>query len=303
MRSASLVGLLPLFALAACTPEPLKGLDTGDTDLAHVNDDDGGSDGLDTSTDTAPPLDTDFTLDTDGSGQDTGGGFFNPVAATMYVEFGVNTDGQISDFRMQGVRNPPRFVVQLTNVVGSVCVMEYDLNSAAFNTWLANGTTPPADFKLWLPSQGLYIGMALATGLYTALPVGCSLDPARWTADPHAAFLAGEWDFGIDDAMPAAVQTLIDANGGLVNFYGAGWDPATALGGFYQVPAGYFGTNPLRNMEAYGFAAEADAAMNVTILAATSSVLPVPAADIYNDATGDFQPVFVRLFSMYQINF
>ncbi len=310
MKSVSLFGLLPLFALAACTPEPLKGLDTGDTDSPQVNTDDGGgTDGLDTSTDTAPPLETDVVpVDTDSGGgetADTANGTFLPIAATMYVEFGVNTNGEISNFNDSGFTYPPRFIVQAVDVNGVTCVLEYDLDTTRFNIWLNNGTTPPATFNSWLGTQQLYIGMALSAGLYAPVPPACTFTPARWGADPHATFLAGEWDFGVDNGMPAAVQTIIDANGGLATFYGPGWDPTTALGGYFQVPAGYFGTNPLRNMEAYGFAAEADANLNLTIVQTTAgaSYKPVVVANIYDDATGAFQPVMVRLFSMYQINF
>lgn len=308
MKSVSPYALLPIVALAACSPAPLKGLDTGDTDVAQVNNDDGGSDGLDTSTDTAPPLDTDVvSVDTDNGldTADTANGTFVPVAATMYVEFGVNTNGEISPFNDSGFTYPPRFMVQMADAQGVVCMLEYDLDTTAFGAWLTNGTAAPANFNGWLNTQQLYIGMALDAGLYTAVTPTCVFNPARWTADPHSMFLQGEWDFGVDNGMPAGVQTLIDANGGLSVFYGAGWDPATALGGYMQVPAGYFGANPLRNMESYGFAAEADANMNLTVVSTPQglSYKPVVVADIYSDATGAYQPVMVRLFSMYQINF
>lgn len=305
MRSVSLSGLLPLLALTACTPAPLKGVDTADTDIAQVHTDEGG--GLDTSIDTAPTLDTDFTLDTDVGTEtgDTANGTFTPVSATMYVEFGVNTNGEISNYIDSGITYTPHFMVQMVDANGAICFLEYDLDTTVFNTWLNNGTAAPANFNSWLGTQQLYIGMALSSGLYTPVTPGCVFNPARWTADPHAQFLAGEWDFGVDNGMPPAVQALIDANGGLAAFYGPTWDAATALGGYFQVPAGYFGANPLRNMEAYGFAAESDANMNLTVVttASGSSYKPVVATNIYDDATGAFQPVFVRLFSMYQITF
>lgn len=305
MRSTSLIGLCAVLLASACSPAPLKGLDTGDSDVGQVTDgggSPGGSDddSLDTSVDTAPALDTDAGGgDTDPT--DTAGGNFVPIAAQMYLEFGVNPNGAISDYRMQGTRFTPRLMVTMIDALGSTCDLEYDLNVTAFNTWLANGTAPPAAFKSWLGTQAMYVGMALDAGLYTAVTPLCTFDPARWTADPHAAFLLGEWDFGIDNGMPAAVQTIIDANGGLAAFYPAGWDPANALGGYFQVPVGYFGAGGQRNMEAYGLATQADVNMNVTVIG--TQLVPVAAATIYDDTTGAYQPVFVRLFSMYQINF
>lgn len=318
MRSSSRFVVFSGILAGACTTPPLKGLDTGDTDtIANVTDgggnDDGGPGGgpggtLDTSTDTAPPLDTDTTggdTDVTDTSGDTGAGLFNPVFATMYLEFGVNTGGEISDFKMAGFRFKPRFVVTMTDLGGATCDLEYNLDTAAFNTWLTNGTTPPATFNSWLGTQGMYIGMALDAGLYTAVTPLCTFNPTRWTADPHATFLSGEWDFGADDGMPAAVLTILDQYGGIAAFYGATWDPDTALGGYFQVPVGYFGAGSARNMEAFGFAARADANLNVALVGtgATATVIPVVAEDIYDDTTGDFQPVFIRLFSLYQINF
>lgn len=283
--------------------------------------------------------DTDVTVDTAGDTSTVDDGFFHPVRAAMSADLAYDADGLLGSYSVDGTEIPSTFTITYQNDAGDLCPMEYEINLAAFNalfvdeggdtdvpdtdvpdTDVPDTDVPDTDvtdtdivlltsglgadatgYLAWLDSQSLIGGTIVKTGLYTArIATGCNLDPAEFSDKPADAFLRGVWRIGFADGLPAGVKSDLDDNGGLDGFYGAGFDIVNALGGYTQVPTGFFSDNSHNNLETAGLAGRLTETMEVEDDGSGNLTL-VKAADVSVD--GHPSSVVVRLQSLYVITF
>lgn len=253
--------------------------------------------------DTTDGTDTDVdTTETTETGDSSGGGdgFFHPASASLTFELAYNADHELSTYSVQGTEVGPGLTVTLTDSAQNDCVLFYELDIAAFNTYVAAADAPANDYTGWLDTQALVAGEVIADGLYTPLmSQGCTLDPADWTDNPHEGFLGGTWQAGWAAGMPDGVQSVLDENGGNDAFYGAGFDAAKAIGGYIRVPANFFGDGT-RNLEGAGVVGEVDGSMEVQA-DADGNLLLINAEDAFGE--GGPNAGLVRIISLFGITF
>lgn len=257
----------------------------------------------DTTTTDTTGGDTDDTTTTEsGDSSATGDGFFHPASASLSFELAYNADHQLSTYSVQGTESAPGLNVTFTDAAQNDCVLFYQLDIDAFNTYAAAGDAPANDYTGWLDSQGLVAGQVIAAGLYTPLmSQGCTLDPAadQWTDDPHAAFLGNAWQMGWAAGVPDGVQTVLDANGGIEGFFGAGFDANKAIGGYIRLPEGFF-SDGTRELESAGLVGEVNGSMELQDDGSGNMVL-LDGADTFG--VDGPNAGLVRIFSLYGVTF